>query len=49
MQVTKNSITEKQTVLERQVRNKDIPAPNSPSIQSPKIEEHGSDKGSAQN
>ena len=49
MQVTQNSITEKQTVLERQVRNKDIPAPNSPSIQSPKIEEHGSDKGAAQN
>ena len=49
MQVTQNSITEKQTVLERQVRSKDIPAPNSPSIQSPKIEEHGSDKGAAQN
>ena len=49
MQVTQNSITEKQTVLERQVRNKEIPAPNSPSIQSPKIEEHGSDKGAAQN
>ena len=49
MQVTQNSITEKQTVLERQVRSKEIPAPNSPSIQSPKIEEHGSDKGAAQN
>ena len=49
MQVTQNSITEKQTVLERQVRGKEIPAPNSPSIQSPKIEEHGSDKGAAQN
>jgi len=49
MQVTQNSITEKQTVLERQVRNKEIPTPNSPSIQSPKIEEHGSDKGAAQN
>ena len=49
MQVTQNSITEKQTVLERQVGSKEIPAPNSPSIQSPKIEEHGSDKGAAQN
>ena len=49
MQVTQNSITEKQTVLERQVRSKEVPAPNSPSIQSPKIEEHGSDKGAAQN
>ena len=49
MQVTSNPITEKQTVLERQVRSKEIPAPNSPSIQSPKIEEHGSDKGAAQN
>ena len=49
MQVTQNSITEKQNVLERQVRSKEIPAPNSPSIQSPKIEEHGSDKGAAQN
>ena len=49
MQVTQNSITEKQTVLERQVRSKEIPTPNGPSIQSPKIEEHGSDKGAAQN
>ena len=49
MQVTQNLINEKQTVLERQVRNKEIPAPNSPSIQSSKIEEHGLDKGSAQN
>ena len=49
MQVTQNSITEKQTVMERQVRNKEIPAPNSSPIQSPKIEEHGSDKGAAQN
>ena len=49
MQVTQNSITEKQTVLERQVRSKEIPVQNSPSIQSPKIEEHGSDKGAAQN
>ena len=49
MQVTQNSITEKQNVLERQVRSKEIPTPNGPSIQSPKIEEHGSDKGAAQN
>lgn len=49
MQVKSNLIPEKQTVLERQVRSKEIPAPNSPSIQSPKIEEHGSDKGAAQN
>ena len=49
MQVTQNSITEKQTVLERQVRSKDIPGPNSPSIQSPKIEEQGSEKGATQN
>ena len=49
MQVTQNSITEKQTVLERQLRSKEIPAPKSPSIQSPKIEEHGSEKGGTQN
>ena len=49
MQVISNPITEKQTSLERQVRSKEIPASNSPSIQSPKIEEHGSDKGAAQN
>ena len=49
MQVTSNPITEKQTGLERQVRSKEIPASNSPSIQSPKIEEHVSDKGAAQN
>ena len=49
MQVANNSITEKQTVLEKQVRSKEIPTPNGPSIQSPKIEEHGSDKGATQN
>jgi len=49
MQVTQNSIAEKQTVLERQVRSKEVPAPKSPSIQSPKIEEHGSEKGGTQN
>ena len=49
MQVTSNPITEKQNVLERQLRSKEIPTSNSPSIQSSKIEEHGFDKGSAQN
>ena len=49
MQVNQNSITEKQTVLERQVRSKEIPSSNTASIQSPKIEEHGSDKGATQN
>ena len=49
MQVTQNSISEKQTVLDRQVRSKDIPAQNVPSIQSSKIEEHDSYKGAAQN
>ena len=49
MQVTSNPITEKQNVLERQLRSKEIPTSNSPSVQSPKIEEHGSDKGAAQN
>jgi hypothetical protein len=49
MQVTSNPIPEKQTGLERQLRSKEIPASNSPSIQSPKFEEHGSEKGAAQN
>ena len=49
MQVPQNSISEKHTIQERQIRSKEIPAPNSPSIQSSKIEEHGLDKGSAQN
>jgi len=49
MQVTSNPIPEKQTGLERQVRSKEIPPSNSSSIQSPKIEEHGSEKGAAQN
>ena len=49
MQVTQNSITEKQTVLERQVRSKEIPASNSPSIHSPKFDEHRSEKGAAKN
>ena len=41
MQVPQNSISEKHTIQERQIRSKEIPAPNSPSIQSSKIEEHG--------
>ena len=49
MQVRSNSIPEKQTGLERQVRSKEIPVSNTPSIQSPKIEEHGPEKGAAQN
>ncbi len=49
MQVTPNSIPDKQTGLERQVRSKEIPASNSTSINSPKFDEHGSDKGAAQN
>ena len=49
MQVTSNPIHEKQTGLERQVRSKEVPASNSHSIQSTKIEEHGSDRGAAQN
>ena len=49
MQVTQNSITEKQPVLERQVRSKEMPVPKSPSIHSSRIEEQGLDKGAAQN
>ena len=49
MQVTSNPIPEKQTGLERQVRSKEIPASNSPSIHSPKFDEHGSEKGAAKN
>ena len=49
MQVTLNPISEKQTGLERQVRSKEIPASNSPSIHSPKFDEHGSEKGAALN
>ena len=49
MQVTSNPIPDKQTGLERQVRNKEMPASNSPSIHSPKIDEHRSEKGAAQN
>ena len=49
MQVTSNPIPEKQTGLERQVRSKEMPVSNSLSIQSPKFDEHGSEKGAAQN
>ena len=49
MQVISNPITEKQTSLERQVRSKEIPSSKSPSVQSTKLEEHGSEKVAAQN
>jgi hypothetical protein len=49
MQVTSNPIPDKQTGLERQVRSKEIPASNSPSIHSPKFDEQGSEKGAAKN
>ena len=49
MQVTSNSIHEKQTGLERQVRSKETTASNSPSINSPKFDEQGSEKGATQN
>ena len=49
MQVISNPITEKQTSLERQVRSKEIPSSKSPSVQSTKLQEHGSEKGAAQN
>ncbi len=49
MQVTSNPIAEKQASLDRQVRSKDIPSTKSPSILSEKLDEHGSEKGAAQN
>ena len=49
MQVSSNPIPEKQTGLERQARSKEISASNSPSINSPKFDEQGSDKGATQN
>ena len=49
MQVTSNPIPDKQTGLERQVRNKEMPVSNSPSIHSPKFDEQGSEKGAAKN
>ena len=49
MQVNSNPIAEKQTSLERQIRSKDVSASNSPSINSNRLEEHGSEKGAAQN
>ena len=49
MQVTPNTIPDKQTGLERQIRSKEISASNSPSINSPKFDEQGSEKGATQN
>ena len=49
MQVTPNIIPDKQTGLERQIRSKEISASNSPSINSPKFDEQGSEKGATQN
>ena len=49
MQVTPNTIPDKQTGLERQIRSKEISASNSPSINSPKFDEQGSEKGAAKN
>ena len=49
MQVTPNTIPDKQTGLERQIRSKGISASNSPSINSPKFDEQRSEKGATQN
>ena len=49
MQVNSNPIAEKQTSLERQIRSKDVSASNIPSTNSTKLEEHGTEKGAAQN
>ena len=49
MQIKSNTIPEKQTGLERQVRSKEIPSSEIPSITSPKFEEQGLEKGAAQN
>ena len=49
MQVNSNPIAEKQTSLERQIRSKDVSVSSRPSINSTKLEEHGSEKGAAQN
>ena len=49
MQVRSNPIAEKQASLDRQVLRKEIPSNNSPTIQSAKFDEHGSEKGAAQN
>ena len=49
MQVTPNTIPDKQSGLERQIRSKEISASNSPSINSPKFDEQGSEKGATQN
>ena len=49
MQVRSNPIAEKQASLDRHVLSKEIPSTNSPTIQSAKFDEHGSEKGAAQN
>ena len=49
MQVNSNPIAEKQTSLERQIRSKDVSVSSRPSINSTKLEEHGSEKGASQN
>ena len=49
MQVAPTTIPDKQTGLERQIRSKEISASNSPSINSPKFDEQGSEKGATQN
>ena len=49
MQVAPNTNPDKQTGLERQIRSKEISASNSPTINSPKFDEQGSEKGATQN
>ena len=49
MKVSSNPIPEKQTGLERQLRSKEISSTTSHSLNSPKLEEHGSEKGAAKN
>ena len=49
MQVRSNPIAEKQASLDRQIRTKEIPSTKNPTIQTAKFEEHGSEKGAAQN
>ena len=49
MQVRSNPIAEKQASLDRQVLRKEIPSNNSPTIQSAKLDEQGSEKAASQN
>ena len=49
MKVSSNPIPEKQTGLERQLRSKEISSTTSHSLISPKLEEHGSEKGATKN